>query len=183
MFISEGECLFPPDPVPKEIRKDYQQQNSWMGFSFLLEDTRVARMLPLTGAWTQACHLKGPHLQVQLSKYAVRRLGQIQAVVTNALAKQRYKSAIYIFPYCTGSKTCSSLLFPNPYCLFLLPRLSLSFLPLGSLFRSINRFVSQQMGLKTSTVSPFLNNITLMQMRRQKTGRKQCLGACTRKYL
>lgn len=80
-------------------------------------------------------------------------------------------------------KTRSSLLFPFPNCLFLFLCLSLSFLPLGSLFRSINRFVSQQMGLKTSDVSPFFKSITLMQMRRQKMGRKQCLGAHTPKYL
>lgn len=148
-----------------------------MGFSFLLEDTRVAWMLPLTGAWTKACHLK--RTTFWLCKYAAHSLGQIQAVVTNALAKQRYKSAIYIFPYCMDPQHAVLSCSPTPNCLFSLSRLSLSFLPLGSLLRSINRFVSQQMGLKTSTVSPFLNNIALMQMRSQKMGRKQCLGART----
>lgn len=57
--------------------------------------------------------LKGPHLHIWVSKYAVRRLGQIQAVVTNALAKQRYNSAIYIFSYCMDPKHAVPSLSPS----------------------------------------------------------------------
>lgn len=91
LFLREN-VSFPLIPS-REIRKDCQRQNSWMIFSFLLEE-KVACVLPLAGAPTQAKHIKGPHLQVQLGR----------AVVTNALAKQRYKSAIYIFPYCMDPK-------------------------------------------------------------------------------
>lgn len=80
-----------------------------------------------------------------------------------------------------GSKTCSATLFPHT--LFSLSCLSLSFLPLGFLIRSINRFVFQQMELKTSTVSPFLNNMVLMQMGGKNTGRKQWLSASICEYL
>lgn len=95
----------------------------------------------------------------------MRRLCQIQAVVTNALAKQRYKGAISIFLCYMDPKHAAPPCSPTPYCLFSLSCLSLSFLPLGSFIRSVNRSVFRQMELKTSTVSPFLNNIALMQMR------------------
>lgn len=173
MFISKGVCLFLPDPVPTEIIKNCQRQNSWMCFSFLPEDTWVAWMLLLTGAWAQACCFKRPHLQVQVSKYAVPRLGpKIQAVVTNALAKQRYKIAICIFSYCMDRKHAVSSRSPSltayshsraSHCHFCLS--ASSFTP--SIVSFPNRW-----GLKPLLSALFLNNITLMQMRRQKDGRE-----------
>lgn len=58
MYSCGWKSLSAYNPAPKEIRKDCHRQSSWKGFRFLLEDTRVAQMLPLTGAWIQACHSK-----------------------------------------------------------------------------------------------------------------------------
>lgn len=73
-------------------------------------------------------------------------------MVTNALAKQRYKSAICIFSYCMDRKHAVS---SRSVSLTAYSRLSLSLLPLSFLFYSINRFVSQQMGLKNLHCQPF----------------------------
>lgn len=180
-------CLFLRENVSFHLilfpKRSERIVRGWMGFGFSLEDTQVARMLTLTRAWTRGCHFKGAHLQVSVSIYVVCRLGQIQAAVPNALGKQRYTSAISIFSYCmdlrhavpTRSPSLTaysrSLASPCHLCLS-----APTFAP--SIVSSPNRW-----GLKPPLSALFLNNITLMQMRRRKMRRKQCLSTCTGKYL
>lgn len=182
MYSCGWKSLSAYNPAPKEIRKDCHRQSSWKGFRFLLEDSRVAQMLPLTGAWIQACHLKRTIYKFN-SVNMQSRLGQIQAVVTNALAKQRYKRAIYIFTCYMDPKTCSSTLFPHTLLLILtllpLPVISASWLP-HSLHQSF-RFPTD--GALKLHCQPFSQPHHPHANVRQKTGRKQRLGARTCKYL
>lgn len=147
MYSCGWKSLSAYNPAPKEIWKDCHRQSSWKGFRFLLEDTRVAQMLPLTGAWIQACHLKRTIYKFNSVNMQCPDLVKSKLWLQMHLPSKDTRGQFTYLHVTWTQKHAAPPCSPTPYCLFSLSCISLSFLLLGSLIRSINRFVFQQMGL------------------------------------